>query len=113
MEKKKHVFAKELSSQQRAKLKGLAHPLKPLVQVGGGGFSDTLVQEIAKALDHHELIKIQLPGQSDASQKKEETAALESNIPPHAHIVSRIGRMVILYLEKDPAKSPKIKLSAL
>jgi RNA-binding protein len=113
MEKKKHVFAKELTSQQRAKLKGLAHPLKPVVQIGGGGFSETIVAEIAKALAHHELIKIQLPGQTAASQKKEETESLATSLPGHAHIVSRIGRMIILYLEKAPSEDPKIKLASL
>lgn len=113
MEKKKHVFAKELTSQQRAKLKGMAHALKPIVQVGGSGFSETIVSEIEKALSHHELIKIQLPGQSDAAQKKESTEELLGSLPAHAHVVSRIGRMIIVYLEKDPEKQPKIKLSSL
>ncbi len=113
LEKKKHIFAKELSSQQRAKLKGMAHALKPVVQVGGNGLTETILAEISQALEHHELIKVQLPGQTDATKKKEETTALHESLPKNSHVVSRIGRMIILFLEKDPAKSPKIKISAL
>lgn len=113
MSEKKFVFTKELTSQQRARLKGMAHALKPVVQVGGGGISTTVASEIALALNCHQIIKIQLPGQSDATQKKELVESLRSHLPKHSHIVSRIGRIVILFLEKAPEDSPTISLNKL
>lgn len=97
-----HVFATELSSAQRASLKGLAHALKPVVLVGNGGITDGVKAEIARALDTHELIKIQLPGQTSADEKTSATDDLRSQLPARTHVVARIGRTVILYLEKAP-----------
>lgn len=99
---KKHLFSLELTSAQRSALKAKAHALRPVVQLGQAGLSDTVTAEIANALQAHELIKVQLPGQTDATTKASETDALMAALPEHAHLIGRIGRAVILYLEKDP-----------
>lgn len=109
----KHKFTPSLSSSQRAKLKGLAHSLKPVVQVGGQGFSPALVSEIVRALQSHELIKIQLPGQSKSEAKETLSEELLAALPEHAHMVGRIGRNVILFLEKPKEEEPKILLKNL
>ena len=49
-----------LSSQQKRYLRGLTHPLQPVVTVADKGLSDTVLAEIERALNHHELIKIKL-----------------------------------------------------
>jgi RNA-binding protein len=97
-----HTFALELSSSQRSALKGHAHSLRPVVQVGNGGFTDSLKAEIARGLDTHELMKIQVPGQNSAGEKKDALKELSASLPARAHVVARIGRTVILYLEKEP-----------
>jgi RNA-binding protein len=97
-----HAYATELTSAQRASLKGLAHALKPVVLVGNGGITDGVVQEITHTLNTHELVKIQLPGQNSADEKEGVADTLRLRLPAHAHLVSRIGRSVILYLEKAP-----------
>jgi RNA-binding protein len=102
-------FLVSLSSEQRAKLKSMAHHLKPVVKMGHQGLSVPVQQEILLALDKHELIKIQLPGDNDADSKQEMQEELKAFLPAHSHIVSRIGRTVILYLEKEP-KERKVKL---
>lgn len=99
---KAHAYATQLSSSQRAGLKSLAHGLKPIVQVGGQGLTPGIASEIAHGLQTHELIKIQLQGNTDAAAKKESQDALTDMLPEHAFVVARIGRTVILYLEKDP-----------
>lgn len=109
MQKKSHTYIETLSSEQKAKLKGLAHPLKPLVQIGVQGFSETVKKEILLALEKHELIKIQLPADTNAQIKKEKETELSNLLPEHAHFVSRIGRTIILYLEKKPAEQ-QVKL---
>lgn len=67
---KAHRFAEQLTSQQRAALKAKAHHLKPVIQVGGQGLSATVLAEMVRALNTHELIKLQLPGQTEASEKR-------------------------------------------
>lgn len=102
-----------LTSQERAALKSMAHPLKPVVQVGGSGLTPGVLQEIRNALEAHELVKVQLPGQSDAVAKKTETEELLAALPPAVHFVNRIGRVVILYLEKPAEQEPRMPRSSL
>jgi len=104
VKKREFAFIETLSSEQKAKLKGLAHHLKPLVQIGNQGFSESVKKEILLALEKHELIKVQLPGDSKADSKDEKQNELLTLLPKHAHLVSRIGRTIILYLEKDPTE---------
>ena len=46
-----------LTSRERASLKGRAHALEPIVQVGHAGVTDAVVAETDRALTAHELIK--------------------------------------------------------
>ncbi len=55
---------------QKRYLKGLAHPLKPVVMIGNNGLTDAVVAEIDNALNHHELIKIRVSGQERDERKK-------------------------------------------
>lgn len=98
----KHSFVESLNSKERAYLKGLAHPLKPTVQIGSKGISEEVEQEISLALQSHQLIKVQLPGQSSAEEKDGAQNQLENHLPENAHVVARIGRICILFLEKKP-----------
>lgn len=109
---KAHKFTELLSSEKKAKLKGLAHHLKPVVQVGNQGLSENVVKEIAQNLEVHELIKIQLPGNTDAQEKKASEENFKNHLPKHAHLIGRVGRCVIVYLEKEP-QIAKIKLKSL
>jgi len=43
----------KLSNKQKQFLKGLAHPLKPVVQLGGNGLTEGVVAEIYNSLNHH------------------------------------------------------------
>jgi len=49
-----------LSTKQKQHLKGLAHPLKPVVMLGGNGLTEGVLAEIEQALAHHELIKVKI-----------------------------------------------------
>lgn len=110
--KKVHNYTDLLTSLQKSKLKGFAHHLKPIVQIGTQGFSETVLNEIISALEKHELIKIQLPSNTDADTKKNNLLELSQILPKHSHLVGRIGRNIILYYEKDP-QNAKITLKSL
>lgn len=48
-----------LSNNQKKYLKKLAHPLKPVFQVGKTGVHDQFIDEIDHVLEKRELIKVQ------------------------------------------------------
>ena len=48
-----------LSGSARKYLRGLAHGLRPLVQIGKEGLSTAVVQALDQALASHELVKVQ------------------------------------------------------
>ena len=54
-----------LTSQQIRYLRGLTHPLKPVVMVADKGLNENVMIEIETALQHHELVKIKLRADRD------------------------------------------------
>ena len=55
-----HFAAMRLTEPQKKFLRGLGHPLKPLVTIGEAGLSDAVLSEYESTLDHHELMKIRV-----------------------------------------------------
>ena len=83
-----------LTSAQTRFLRGQAHGLKAILQVGGKGISDTLVEEVANALEHHELIKVKIAAEDrDARDALVEELVRRSE----AALVQRIGHVAVLY----------------
>ncbi|MDD5179868.1 MAG: ribosome assembly RNA-binding protein YhbY [Gallionellaceae bacterium] len=92
---------------QRQNLKARAHPLKPTVMIGNAGLTATVLNEIARALKSHELIKIRV-----MNDDREERDAMLQEICEqlNAAPVQRIGKILVVYQpqgdvpEKKPAK---------
>lgn len=57
---RKQKYTMNLSTKQKQHLKGLAHPLKPVVMLGNNGLTEGVLAEIEQALEHHELIKVKI-----------------------------------------------------
>ena len=95
----------ELTSKQRAYLKGLAHHLEPVVQIGKDGISEAVVREIASQLAHAELIKVRL-GEGAPLDRDAAAEALPGAVG--AHLVQNVGRVFVLY-RPDPDE-PTIQL---
>ncbi len=93
-----------LTSRQNKFLRGLAHELSPVVQIGQHGVSEAAVKEINRCLADHELIKIRV-----ACDDQEAFRALLEEVETlcGASTVQAIGHTVVLY---RPAKKPKIAL---
>ena len=96
---------KTLTGKQRQYLKGLAHPLSPIVRVGKGGVTESVVAETKKSLESHELIKVRIDVDESAERK---TLAEHLASATDAHIAGTIGKIAILYRERD--EEPEIKL---
>ncbi|GGW77258.1 ribosome assembly RNA-binding protein YhbY [Alteromonas halophila] len=94
----------KLSNKQKQFLKGLAHPLKPVVQLGANGLTEGVVSEIDNALAHHELIKVKVP-----SDDREEKALIMDAIAREtdAEKLQVIGHTLVLY---RPSEDRKIQL---
>jgi RNA-binding protein len=103
MTKETSPSGSELKGYQRRYLRGLANPLKALVQVGESGLSDSLIKALDEALEHHELVKVRLQQPPDKKASAKELAERTS-----AEICGLVGHTVILY-RKNP-KEPKIEL---
>ena len=94
----------KLSNKQKQFLKGLANPLKPVVQLGGNGLTEGVLAEIDNALNHHELIKVKVP-----SDDREEKALIMDAIirETASEKLQVIGHTLILY---RPSEECKIQL---
>jgi RNA-binding protein len=93
-----------VNDKQRRYLKGLAHPLKPVVMIGNAGLTENVLAEIENALAYHELIKVRVSGQekADRQQMLDEIAEKTS-----ADLVMVIGHIGGFY---RPAEKPVIQL---
>lgn len=90
-----------LTSTERKWLRGLAHPLEPVVRLGKRGLSEPVLREIDAALDAHELIKVQAPGAKE--EKREIARHIEESLG--AELVGAIGHILILFRRNpDPER---------
>lgn len=94
-----------LSTRQRTHLKGLAHPMEPLVRVGRSGVSESLVAEAGRTLDSHELIKVRIEGDGPA-KRRALAATLAEGV--NAELVHIVGKIAILF--RAHPERPRIKL---
>lgn len=85
---------KALSPSQVRHLRGLAHALKPVVQMGAKGLSDALLAELEIALNDHELVKVKLAAEDREARDALLPALVERS---GAALVQRIGNVAVLY----------------
>ncbi len=92
-----------LPQSEKKKLKAQAHHLKPIVHIGKEGMSDAVIKTIKKALDDHELIKVQFLETAFLDRKLDSIHLAEI---VHAELIQVIGHKIVLYKEKkdDEAK---------
>lgn len=83
-----------LTAAQARFLRGQAHDLKALLQVGGKGVSDALLAEIDSALEHHELIKLKIAAEDRDARDAMIAAVVDRS---RAALVQRIGHVAVLY----------------
>lgn len=90
----------ELTERQLKYLRGLAHPLEPLVRVGQHGLTDGVVAEAARVLHDHELIKIKIRG---ADRESRDAALVQIAALTESTLVHRIGHVGVLYKPRKDA----------
>ncbi|MCC7250126.1 MAG: ribosome assembly RNA-binding protein YhbY [Lysobacter sp.] len=83
-----------LTNAQSRFLRGQAHGLKALLQVGAKGVTDAVIAEVDGALEHHELIKVKIAGDDRDSR---EAMIGELAARSGAALVQKIGKIAVLY----------------
>lgn len=94
----------ELAGYQRRALRAAAHALDPVVHVGSGGVSDSLLKSVDEALTAHELIKVRFVDHKD--EKKEIAAELAARLD--AAVAGTVGHVAILYRPHPEAAKRRI-----
>src|SRR5215212_2589033 len=94
-----------LTSKQRQFLRGLAHPLAPIVRVGKAGVTPSVVAETKKSLHAHELIKVRIDIDDGAERR---TLAERLAAETDSQLAGTVGKIAILYRERD--EEPEIEL---
>jgi RNA-binding protein len=90
----------ELTGAQRKYLRGMAHYLKPIVQIGKNGLTDPVIESIDKALDDHELVKVRISGAEDKRGMADQIAERTDSA-----WVGMVGFVLTLYRQQeDPEK---------
>ena len=93
-----------LTSKQRATLCGIASTYETIFQIGKGGISETLIQQVKDALRKRELIKLHVLDNCPMDARE---AAAELAEATGAEVVQVIGSRFVLFL-RNP-KEPVVK----
>ena len=88
----------KLTESQKKHLRGLGHPLKPVIMVGDAGLSDSLLTEFGSTIEHHELIKVRIRA---GDRKARDTIITELCKIASAQLVTRIGNVALVYRRND------------
>jgi RNA-binding protein len=88
-----------LKASQKKNLRAKAHHLKPLVTVADKGLSESVVAEIERTLNDHELIKVKLRGDRETRKQW----ALDIAEKCSAELVQSIGQVACFY-KRHPEK---------
>jgi len=96
----------ELTRSERKYLRAQAHHLAPVVIVGKGGVTASLIGAVDDALEAHELIKVRF------NEFKKEKKALAAEIAEQTNsvICGVIGHVLILYRQQDDPEKRRIEL---
>ena len=94
-----------LSQTFKKQLRTIGHDLHPTVFVSEkSGVHDNVLQEIALALNNHELIKVKLMGE-DREEKAAWTAQICQALS--ATLIQKVGNILLLY-KKAPEQNLKL-----
>lgn len=94
-----------MTSKQRAYLRGLANTIDAIFQIGKGGISDVLLEQLDNALEARELIKITVLETAPGSAKE---LAQDIADGTNSMVVQTVGNKITLFRQKK--KNSKIEL---
>ncbi len=90
-----------LTNPQRKFLRGIAQQMRPVVMVGQHGLTESVLEELEIAVDHHELVKVKIAG----ADREARRAMIERMCEyTGAELVHSIGHTATLF-RQHPEKS--------
>ncbi len=97
----------EVTGKQRAYLRKLANGIDPVFQIGKGGITDVIIDQLRLALDARELIKVTIleTAMLDTKETCNEIAAMLGAVP-----VQAIGSKFVIYKKSSKEKNRKIEI---
>ncbi len=96
----------ELTGKDRRHLRAAGHALSPVVQVGKAGLTPGVTDEVQRALQAHELIKVRLLGECPLDRGEAGQRIAEAT---RAHLIQTLGGILLFY--KPNLDKPKISLT--
>lgn len=95
-----------ITGKQRATLRKMAHGMQPIFQIGKGGITDVLIEQLDRAIEARELIKITILETAllDTRETCDEIAKRLGAEP-----VQSIGSKFVLYRQAKNVKNRKIE----
>ena len=97
----------ELTSKQRAQLRGLANSIEPIVHIGKDGIGENLIKQANDALEARELIKCKVLENSPYTARE---ACDELSRLTRSEQVQVIGSKFVLYRQQPDKSKRKIEL---
>ena len=98
----------ELTSKQRAQLRGMANSLDPIVHIGKDGLTDNLVKQADEALEARELIKCKVLENAMLTARE---ACQKLSVKTRSEAVQVIGSKFVLFRQShNKEKKDKIVL---
>lgn len=94
------------SNADKKRFRQIGHGLNPVVTIAQKGLSDSIREELDRALNDHELIKVKLVAGREEKQALTEQICADFN----AECIQSIGHVILLY---RAARKPDPKLSNL
>ena len=93
-----------MKGKQKSYLRGLAHELKPVFQIGKDGINDNMLTDIRNYLNKHELMKISVLQNCMMELDEIEEIFSECGF----EVVQIISKTVVLYMHSKNAVNPII-----
>lgn len=91
----------KLIGSERRYLRSVAHHLQPVVHIGKTGITPSVLAEIDRALEYHELIKVRFLDFKEEKKALSQTIATET----HSEMAGLVGHIAIFYRQHpDPEK---------
>ena len=97
-----------ITSKQRAYLRGLSNNYDTIFQVGKGGITENMTEQIGNALEARELIKLRVLDNIEYGAREAAEIIAEK---VGADVVSVVGSRFVLYRESE--KHKKIDISSI
>lgn len=97
----------KLRGKQKRYLRNEAHHLKPIFQIGKDGLSEVWLDEVLKALDKRELLKVNIL-QNSLVEVEDVKEFIENN--SDAQVIQTIGNVLVLFKKSDKAENQKISV---